>query len=89
MNDFIPGDFRLGVNQFFPHPMLMYANKLKNYATDVIFSPKEAQLLFRQLQNLSTRNIAALKCESRKTKCRVPWIPLMQLSVKHNNSIKQ
>ena len=31
------------------------------------FSPKEAQLLFRQLQNLSARNIAALKCESQKT----------------------
>ena len=32
----------------------------------ILFSPKEAQLLFRQLQKLSARNIAALKCESRK-----------------------
>ena len=47
--------------------------------TSIFFSPKEAQLLFRQLQKLSARNIAALKCESRKTKCWVP--PLMQLSV--------
>ena len=50
--------------------------------TSIFFSPKEAQLLFRQLQKLSARNIAALKCESRKTKCWVPWNPpLMQLSV--------
>ena len=50
--------------------------------TSIFFSPKEAQLLFRQLQKLSAQNIAALKCESRKTKCWVPWTPLMQLSVK-------
>ena len=50
--------------------------------TLIFFSPKEAQLLFRQLQKLSAQNIAALKCESRKTKCWVPWNPpLMQLSV--------
>ena len=48
----------------------------------IFFSPKEAQLLFRQLQKSSVRNIAALKCESRKTKCWAPWNPLMQLSVK-------
>ena len=43
--------------------------------TSIFFSPKEAQLLFRQLQKLSARNIAALKCENRKTKCWVPWNP--------------
>ena len=53
------------------------------------FLPKEAQLLFRQLQILSARNIAALKCESRKTKCWVPWNPpLMQLSVNMHYSIQ-
>ena len=41
----------------------------------IFFSPKEAQQLFRQLQKLSARNIAALKWESRKTKCWVPWYP--------------
>ena len=41
----------------------------------IFFSPKEAQLLFRQLQKLSAQNIAALKCENRKTKCWVPWYP--------------
>ena len=47
--------------------MLIYANYRKNDAADLNFvSPKEAQLLFRQLQKLSARNIAALKCESRK-----------------------
>ena len=45
------------------------------------FSPKEAQLLFRQLQKLSAPNIAALRYESWKTKCWVPWYPLMQLSI--------
>ena len=71
-----------GANHFFQTPkMLIYANKRENDAADLIFfSPKEAQLLFRQLQKLSARNIAALKCESRKTKCLVPWYPLMQLS---------
>ena len=48
----------------------------------IFFSAKEAQLLFWQLQKLSARNISALKCESRKTKCWVLWYPLMQLSVK-------
>ena len=58
----------------FPDPkMLIYANKLENDAADLIFfSPKEAQLLFRQLRKLSAKNIATLKCESRKTKC---WVP--------------
>ena len=51
------------------------------WSISFFFSPKEAQLLFRQLQKLSARNIASLKCESRKTKCWVPWFPLMQLSV--------
>ena len=46
------------------------------------FSPKEAQLLFRQLQNLSARNIVALKCESQKTNVGCHGTPLMQLSVK-------
>ena len=56
--------------------MLIYANYRENDAADLIFfSPKEAQLLFRQLQKLSARNIAALKCERRKTKCWVPWYP--------------
>ena len=55
--------------------------------TSIFFSSKEAQLLIRQLQKLSARNIAALKCESRKTKCWVPWNPppLMQLSVNVSN----
>ena len=35
------------------------------------FFTKVAQLIFRQLQKLSARNIAALKCESRKTKIMV------------------
>ena len=63
--------------------MLIYANYLENDVADLnFFSPKEAQQLFRQLQKLSARNIAALKWESRKTKCWVPWYPpLMQLSV--------
>ena len=45
--------------------------------------------LFKQLQKLSARNIAALKCERRKTKFWVPWYPLMQLSVNkyHNNKL--
>ena len=61
--------------------MLISAKTMRR--TSIFFSPKEAQLLFRQLQKLSARNIAALKCESRKTKCWVPWNPpLMQLSVK-------
>ena len=33
------------------------------------------------------KNIAALKCESEKTKCWVPWFPLMQLSVKEDTVI--
>ena len=45
------------------------------WRTSFFFSPEEAQLLFRQLQKLSTRNIAALKCKSQKTKCWVPWNP--------------
>ena len=48
----------------------------------IFFSPKEAQLLFRQLQKLSARNIAALKWESRKTKCWVPWNSPYAVSVK-------
>ena len=57
----------------------------KNNGADFnFFSPKEAQLLFsglfRPLQILSTRNIAALKCESQKTKFWVLWYPLMQFS---------
>ena len=44
-----------------------FANWRKNGAADLnLFSLKVAQLLFRQLQKLSARNIAALKCESRK-----------------------
>ena len=35
----------------------------------------ESRLLFRQLQKLSARNIAALKCENGNTKCWVPWHP--------------
>ena len=35
----------------------------------IFFHQKEAKLLLRQLQKLSARNIAALKCESQKTKC--------------------
>ena len=56
----------------------------KNDVVDLIFfSPKEAQLLFRQLQKLSARNISALKCESQKTKSLGTMEPpLMQLSVK-------
>ena len=64
--------------------MLIYANKRKNDAADLnFFSTKEAQLLFRQLQKLSARNIAALKCESQK-KPNVGYhgTTLMQLSVK-------
>ena len=53
--------------------MLMSAETMRRIS--FFFSPKEAQLLFRQLQKLSTQNIAALKCESRKTKCWVPWNP--------------
>ena len=65
--------------------MLIYANWRENGVAGLnLFSPKEAQLLFRQLQKLLARNIAELKCESRKTKCWVPWYPLMQLSVKGN-----
>ena len=60
----------------------MLINAKTTRRTSIFFSPKEAQLLFRQLQKLSAQNIAALKCESRKTKCWVPWNPpLMQLSV--------
>ena len=40
--------------------MLIYATWRKNDAADLIFfSPKEAQLLFRQLQKLSAQNMAA------------------------------
>ena len=41
--------------------------RMCNDAADLIFfSPKEAQLLFRQLQKLSTRNITALNARSGK-----------------------
>ena len=67
-------DFR-GKSMFSrPPQMLIYANKRENDVAD-FFLPKEAQLLFRQLHKLSARNITALKCESRKTKCWVPWNP--------------
>ena len=53
--------------------------------TLIFLSPKEAQLLFRQLQKLSARNISALKCESRKNQMLGTMEPpLMQLSVNNN-----
>jgi hypothetical protein len=53
----------------------------ENDATDLnFFSPKEAQQIVRQLQKIYTKNIAALKCESRKTKWWVQVDPLMHLS---------
>ena len=64
----------LGVNHFFRTPkMLIYANQLKNDPADLdFFFHQEKRNYYRQLQKLSTRNVAALKCESRKNKC---WVP--------------
>ena len=66
--------------------MLIYANWLKNDEADLNFSPpKEVQLLFRQLQKLSAKNTAALKCESRKNQMLGTMVPLlMQLSVNYH-----
>ena len=53
------------------------------YLSSAHFVPKEVQLLFRQLKMLSTKNIAALKCESRKNNFWVPWyIPYAILTLK-------
>ena len=70
------GDFR-SKSIFFPDPpcIFMLIRRGNDVADLIFFSPKQAQLLFRQLQKLSARNIAALKCESRKTKFWVPWYP--------------
>ena len=41
----------------------------KNEGADLIFfSPKEAQILLNQLQKLSARMIAALKCQKKPKK---------------------
>ena len=46
------------------------------------FSSKEVQLIFRQWQKYSARNIVVLKCQSQKQNVGHHGTPLMQLSVK-------
>ena len=58
--------------------MLIYANKRENDVADLnFFSPKEAQLLFRQLQKISARNIAALNTRAQKPNVGYHGTPLM------------
>ena len=51
------------------------------------FSPKQAQLLFRQLQKLSARIIAALSARAEKPNVGYHGTPLMQLSVKQKQNV--
>ena len=77
----------LRANWFFVHPQVICFCK-KQHSQSHFFSSKEGQLLFKQSQKYSARNIAMLKCQSQKTKCWVPWYPLMQLTVNDSQIYK-
>ena len=62
--------------------MLIYANYRENGVADMIFfPPKDALLIFRQLQK-EGKIFYPIKQEARKRNVGSKWTPLMQLSVK-------
>ena len=75
---------------FFPHPqkMLIIVAQKRNDRSQFVFH-QEKRNYYLGNYDLSTRNIAALKCESRKTKCWVPWTPLYSKVLRRNNNIQQ
>ena len=77
----IPGRLSRQINFFTPLFMLIYANQRQNDASDLLFSPKQAQLLFRQLQKSSVKYMAvfflsAIRTEKQNVECHMVLSPL-------------